>query len=132
MTRKYPFRTDITLWPKQPLIEKGQMAIASLLKPQGYHTAMVGKWHLGFDKEGYDQPLRGGPVDCGFDSFFGLRASTDISPYFYIRGDRAVTPPTAQMAAHHSEGWTPSRGLSGGTVASLPVAGGGNVPGPGG
>jgi arylsulfatase A-like enzyme len=110
MTGRYPFRTDITLWPKQPLIEKGQMTIASLLRDQGYHTAMVGKWHLGFREEGYDQALRGGPVDCGFDSFFGLRASTDIPPYFYTRGDRAVVPPTAHIAEHHSEGWSPSQG----------------------
>lgn len=29
-----------------PLIEKGRMTVASLLKSQGYHTAMIGKWHL--------------------------------------------------------------------------------------
>ena len=34
-----------------------------------------------------------GPVDRGFDTFFGIRASTDIPPYFYIRDDRAVLPP---------------------------------------
>ena len=110
ITGRYPFRTDISLWPKQPLIKEGQVTIASLLKTAGYHTAMVGKWHLGFREDGYGQPLRGGPVDCGFDSFFGLRDSTDISPYFYIRGDRAVTPPTGHIAEHHSEGWSPTQG----------------------
>lgn len=110
MTGRFPFRTDITRWPKQPLIEAGQMTIASLLKSQGYLTAMVGKWHVGFREEGCDQPLRGGPADCGFNSFFGLRASTDISPYFYIRGDRAVAPPTEHIAEHHSEGWSPTQG----------------------
>jgi arylsulfatase A-like enzyme len=110
MTGRYPFRTDITRWPKEPLIEKDQMTIASLLRDQGYATAMVGKWHLGFRENGYDQPLPGGPMDCGFGSFFGLRASTDIPPYFYIRGDRAVTPPTAHIAANHSDGWSPTQG----------------------
>ena len=110
ITGRYPFRTDITRWPKQPLIEKGQVTIASLLRGEGYHTAMVGKWHLGFREEGYDQPLRGGPVDCGFDSFFGLRASTDISPYFYIQGNRAVMPPTNHIAEHHSAGWSEIQG----------------------
>jgi arylsulfatase A len=110
MTGRYPFRTDVSRWPQQPLIEKGQVTIASLLREQGYHTAMVGKWHLGFRENGYDQPLPGGPVDCGFDSFFGLRASTDIPPYFYIRGDHAVVPPTAHIAEHHSEGWLPTQG----------------------
>lgn len=110
LTGRYPFRTDITRWPTQPLIEKGQVTIASFLRDQGYQTAMVGKWHLGFREEGYDRPLRGGPVDCGFDTFFGFRASTDIPPYFYIRGDRAVTPPTDHIEEHHSPGWALNQG----------------------
>lgn len=125
MTGQYPFRTDISLWPKQPLIEKGQMTIASLLRDQGYHTAMVGKWHLGFRENGYDQPLPGGPMDCGFDSFYGLRASTDIPPYFYIRGNRAVTPPTGHVAGNRSEGWSPIQGAfwrEGGIAPDLSLA----------
>jgi arylsulfatase A len=110
LTGRYPFRTDVSVWPKKPLIEEGQMTIASLLKSQGYRTAMVGKWHLGFLEDGYDRPLPGGPLACGFDSFFGMRASTDIPPYFYIRGDRAVKPPTNHIAANRSEGWSPIQG----------------------
>lgn len=110
LTGRYPFRIDVSLWPKQPLIEPGQMTIASLLKSQGYRTAMVGKWHVGFREQGYDKPLAGGPVACGFDTYFGMRASTDIPPYFFIRGDRAVTPPTAHIQASHSPGWAPNQG----------------------
>jgi arylsulfatase A-like enzyme len=110
MTGRYPFRTDITKWPTQPLIDEGQVTIASLVRDAGYATAMVGKWHLGFAEDGYDKPLPGGPVDRGFQSFFGIRASTDIPPYFYIRNDRAVTPPTGHIAANHSEGWTAHQG----------------------
>ena len=99
MTGRYPFRADISKWPTQPLVDEGQVTLPSLLRGAGYATAMVGKWHLGFAEEGYDKPLRGGPVDRGFDSFFGIRASTDIPPYFYIRGDRAVTPPTGHIEA---------------------------------
>ncbi len=110
LTGCYPFRTGVN-WGKGPVIRPDQMTIADLLKSQGYRTAMVGKWHLGFDEEnGYDQPLPGGPVDCGFDSYFGIRASTDIPPYFYIRDDRAVQPPTERIAANHSEGWTNIQG----------------------
>ncbi len=113
MTGSYPFRTDVTLWPKQPLIKEGQMTIASLLKAAGYHTAMVGKWHLGFDEPSYDGPLRGGPADRGFESFFGFRASTDIAPYFFIKGDHAVVPPTSTIAEGHSHpslGWSAVQG----------------------
>ena len=102
MTGRYPFRTDISQWPTRPLIDAGQVTLPSMLRGAGYATAMVGKWHLGFAEDGYDKPLRGGPVDRGFDSFFGIRASTDIPPYFYIRGDRAVTPPTGLIDAGSS------------------------------
>jgi arylsulfatase A-like enzyme len=81
-----------------------------LLEKAGYATAMVGKWHLGFAENGYENPLPGGPLDRGFGSFFGIRASTDIPPYFYIRGDRAVTLPTARIAADQSDGWSPIQG----------------------
>lgn len=110
LTGRYPFRTQVGRWPKHALIEPDQMTIASLAKSQGYATAMVGKWHVGFDEQGYDAPLPGGPVDRGFDSFFGIRASTDIPPYFYIRNDRAVAPPTDNIAANNSEGWSPIQG----------------------
>lgn len=110
LTGRFPFRTDVSKWPQQPLIEEGRVTIASLLRDAGYATAMVGKWHLGFAEDGYDKPLPGGPVDRGFGRFFGIRASTDIPPYFYIRGDRAVTPPTGWIAASHSDGWAPVQG----------------------
>jgi arylsulfatase A-like enzyme len=71
---------------------------------------MVGKWHLGFQENGYDQPLPGGPVDCGFDTFFGFRASTDIPPYFYIKNDRALVPPTVPIEASATPGWSPIQG----------------------
>ena len=110
LTGRYPFRAQVSLWRKQPVIEERRVTIASLLKSQGYRTAMVGKWHLGFKEEGYDKPLPGGPVDRGFDSYFGIRASTDIPPYFYIRGNRAVTPPTGRIKANNSDGWSPIQG----------------------
>ncbi|MCU0857715.1 MAG: arylsulfatase [Pontiellaceae bacterium] len=110
MTGRFPFRTDVSVWPTEPLIAKGQVTLASLLKEQGYHTAMVGKWHLGFKEEGYDKPLKGGPIDCGFDSFFGIRASTDIPPYFYIRDDRAVQEPTEQIEEEFSGNWSKIQG----------------------
>jgi arylsulfatase A len=111
LTGRYPFRTDVSVWPRQPLIEQDRMTIASLLQSHGYRTSMVGKWHLGFDESGgYEARLPGGPVNRGFDTFFGIRASTDIPPYFYIRGDRATRPPTGTVAANSSSGWSPIQG----------------------
>lgn len=110
MTGEYPFRAEPGKWARQATIPSDRLTIASLAQSAGYRTAMVGKWHLGFDEQGYDRPLPGGPVDRGFDSFFGIRASTDIPPYFYIRGDRAVAPPTGHIAANSSPGWSPIQG----------------------
>ncbi|MEZ6129224.1 MAG: arylsulfatase [Planctomycetaceae bacterium] len=110
MTGRYPFRATCGKWREEPTIREGEMTIASLLKTKGYRTAMVGKWHLGFAENGYENPLPGGPVDRGFDTYFGIRASTDIPPYFYIRGNKAVTPPTNHIAANNSDGWSPIQG----------------------
>lgn len=112
MTGTYPWRTEFN-WRRQPIIEKGQETIASFLKSIGYRTAMVGKWHLGFAEklvEDYTGTLRGGPVDCGFESFFGIRASTDIPPYFYIRNNRAIMPPSEAIASSNTPGWTRIQG----------------------
>ena len=38
--------------------------LPSLLKSQGYHTALIGKWHLGY-------PPAFGPIKSGYDEFFG-------------------------------------------------------------
>ncbi len=110
LTGRYPFRTDVGVWPRQPLIAADQMTIATLARDAGYRTAMVGKWHCGFTENGYNNPLPGGPVDRGFHSFFGIRASTDIPPYFYIRNDRAIAPPTLQVQANNSPDWSPIQG----------------------
>lgn len=110
LTGRFPFRTNVGRWRNHAVIEPDRMTLASMLRSQGYRTAMVGKWHLGFEERGYDQPLPGGPVDRGFASFFGIRASTDIPPYFYIRGNRAVAPPTNHIEARNTEGWSPIQG----------------------
>ena len=110
MTGRYPFRGDPGAWRRKATIDDDQVTVGKLLQSNGYKTAMVGKWHLGFYENGYENPLPGGPVDRGFDSYFGIRASTDIPPYFYIRGNQAVSPPTDRISANDSEGWSPIQG----------------------
>lgn len=110
MTGRYPFRKPI-VWKNNAVIDEDRMTIASLLLDSGYRTAMVGKWHLGFfEDEKFEGPLRGGPVDRGFETYFGIRASTDIPPYFYIRGTKAVAPPIDFIEANNTAGWSPIQG----------------------
>jgi arylsulfatase A-like enzyme len=125
LTGRYPFRNERNAG-KEALIEAGRPTIATLLKQAGYDTAMFGKWHLSFDGGGnfprdfdYSKPLRGGPADHGFDVFYGMHASLDIPPYFFIDQDRPAPPPTDQIAEHHSEGVTPIQGAfwRGGPIA---------------
>ncbi|MCB0684893.1 MAG: sulfatase-like hydrolase/transferase, partial [Saprospiraceae bacterium] len=51
-----------------------ELTIAEALKKQGYHTGIVGKWHLGHLK-GYL------PLDHGFDRYFGFPYSNDMIEY---------------------------------------------------
>ncbi len=114
LTGRYPFRNQGVNAPtKGALITPGQATIATVLKGAGYRTAMIGKWHEGFDggdKFDYTKPLRGGPVDHGFDSFFGQHASLDIPPYFFIQNDRCVQPASGHIAAGSSPDWSPIQG----------------------
>lgn len=95
------------------LIAPGRLTLPAMLLDNGYATACVGKWHVGmtfYDKDG--QPVRGngveavrrvdfsrridgGPVDHGFQSFFGTACcpTTDWL-YAFIENDRVPVPPT--------------------------------------
>lgn len=42
----------------------------------------------------YDQPIRFGPLQLGFDYFFGTPASLDQPPYVYIENDRVLEKPS--------------------------------------
>jgi arylsulfatase A len=91
------------------LIEPGRLTVPAMLKAQGYATAGVGKWHLGLgdrEKTDYAQPLRPGPLDHGFDYYYGIPASLDMDPYLYFENDRAVEQPTS-----HTNGSSTPRGV---------------------
>jgi arylsulfatase A len=104
------------------LVEAGRQTVASMLRQEGYATGCIGKWHLGMawktrsgkplaEREGfaaaedidYSARLAGGPVDCGFDYFYGISASLDMPPYVYIENDRVTEQPD-----HLYEGVMPS------------------------
>ena len=102
-----------------PLIEAGRLTVPSFLRQHGYHTAAVGKWHLGmnwplkpdarpFDDKiengadgwrvDFSKPIANGPNSVGFDYFFGIAASLDMVPYTFIENDRVTALPTVDKA----------------------------------
>jgi arylsulfatase A len=104
LTGRYSWRTSLkhgVLLADGPcLIEKGRMTIASLLKEKGYKTAMIGKWHLQMDFAGttgkdrdWSKPFTDGPIEKGFDYFFGIPASMNFGILTYLENDRVVEPP---------------------------------------
>lgn len=82
------------------LITPNRLTLASMLKQQGYHTAMVGKWHLGMVFPGtrgardWNQPIQDMPLDKGFDYFFGVPASLNYGVLAWFEGRYAKIPPT--------------------------------------
>ena len=113
LTGRYCWRSRLkegVLWGYSPnLIEPGRMTVGSLLRSRGYETAGIGKWHLGLgnaEKTDYSKPLHPGPLDHGFDSYFGIPASLDMEPYVYIENDHAVEQPTK-----HTPGSSEPRGV---------------------
>ena len=104
LTGKYPARINIGLARKQCLIENEQINLASLLQSKGYFTACIGKWHLGFDSVNYQTGITGGPVDRGFDYYFGIPVSLDIPPYYYIENDHCIEAPTDSIGPSNTQG----------------------------
>jgi arylsulfatase len=91
LTGCYPNRIGMygafSPWTADALNPKEE-TIAALLKKQGYHTCMVGKWGLG----GLP-PFT--PVHYGFDRYYGLLYSNDMWPYTSM--GKAVTDTASKL-----------------------------------
>ncbi|MFO0014000.1 MAG: sulfatase family protein [Planctomycetota bacterium] len=94
LTGTYAFRekgTGIAAPNAPAVIRPGTPTIASLLKQQGYATAVIGKWHLGLgDTEpDWNGDLQPGPLDIGFDHCLLLPTTNDRVPQVFVE-DRRV------------------------------------------
>lgn len=103
------------------VFQADRLTLPMMLQQQGYHTACIGKWHLGWDWEAiknpqspplqstngkkavfgpdafeWDQPIPGGPLERGFDYYFGDDV-INFPPYAWIENDKFVTAPNAEF-----------------------------------
>lgn len=94
LTGEYPWRkkgTGILPGDAALIIEPGRPTLPSQMKAAGYATGVVGKWHLGLGAGGLDwnQEIKPGPLEIGFDSAFIMPATGDRVPCVYVE-DRRV------------------------------------------
>ena len=86
---------------------EGQVTLPSLLKSAGYRTAALGKWHNGFGREpepDYNKELKPGPVEIGFDSFFGTPRTHGEPPLVFVQDHWVVgLDPADPISVDHSK-----------------------------
>ncbi|MBI2685586.1 MAG: sulfatase-like hydrolase/transferase [Acidobacteria bacterium] len=79
LTGRHPIRAGVPA--NGPQLPQSEKTIAALVKPHGYTTAAIGKWHLGVANSN-------SPLDHGFDSFYGFHAGcVDFYSHRYYWGE---------------------------------------------
>ncbi|KXI28815.1 sulfatase family protein [Paraglaciecola hydrolytica] len=96
LTGEYAFRNKASVLQGDAalIISPGQPTLASLVKKSGYHTAVIGKWHLGLGDGAtaidWNNKVKPGPLEIGFDYSFLLPATGDRVPAVYLENHHVV------------------------------------------
>lgn len=135
LTGRYCWRTRLQEWViaayEPPLISEGRPTLPGFLSQNGYQTACIGKWHLGWEWPGpqpsrmtearngqaslewdFTKPLRGGPTARGFNYYFGVDLP-NMPPFTFLENDRVVIPPTERLKLDPDEGVVLPKGFLG-------------------
>jgi len=126
LTGRYAWRTRLQEWVlgcyEPPLIAAGRLTLPGFLSKNGYATACIGKWHLGWNWQGsqpsvmdertnihrtkqwdYTKPVLNGPTTRGFDYYFGTDVP-NMPPFTFIENDRVVEQPTSKFVHVPNDG----------------------------
>ncbi len=117
LTGRYNWRSklksSVLTGKSKALIPNNRSTVASVLQKKDYHTAFIGKWHLGwdwhmkdstefggsgwnpkdFDNIDFSKPVKNTPNDLGFDYAYGHCGSLDMAPYVYVENGMATQVP---------------------------------------
>ncbi|MGB0991391.1 MAG: sulfatase family protein [Akkermansiaceae bacterium] len=122
LTGRYSWRSRlkrgiVAQW-ERPLIEENRLTLPGMLRKEGYSTACIGKWHLGWNwpKKGggftnklkeidFSQKIQGGPTSRGFDLYFGDDVP-NWQPFVWIKNGKTQGIPDTHLkfAAHYYSG----------------------------
>lgn len=118
LTGRYNWRStlknNVLYGYDKALIPADRETMASMLRKQGYTTAGIGKWHLGWDwnnidagkdKVDFSKPVENGPTTRGFDYFYGFCGSLDMAPYVYIENDMPTSLPDRETVNEGKYSW---------------------------
>ena len=89
MTGRYPTRVGVplVLFPKDAGgLNLDEVTLGNVLKNAGYRTMCIGKWHLG-------RPIPYLPTSRGFDEYFGIPYSNDMTPRVLMHNTDVIEDP---------------------------------------
>jgi arylsulfatase len=101
LTGRYPTRVGVprVLFPEDTNgLNLDETTLANVLKARGYRTMCIGKWHLG-------RPQAYLPTNRGFDEYFGIPYSNDMTPRVLMHNTDVVeqTADLSTLTARYTE-----------------------------